>query len=153
LHALADFVVVDGGCGVTPGALSLWRAADLVIAVSTIDSVAIMDTYALVKSVSGLAAGQTLPPLATLINQTAGDAAAGEAHQRIATSCRRFLNLAVGRVGHIPWDSRVPAAAGVGKPFALSGSDSGAGQAVRSVAKSLASLSPRGEESLRVASR
>jgi flagellar biosynthesis protein FlhG len=157
LHSLADVVVLDTGSDPTLSAHPLWLAAKLVIAVSTIDAVAIMETYAMVKQASTLGgASQGRPALATLINQTTGETDAWEAHQRIAASCRRFLNLAIGSVGHVPWDPAVPQAAGTGRPFALSASDSVASQAVKKIARSLACISPtarQSEESERVANR
>jgi flagellar biosynthesis protein FlhG len=141
LSSLADFVVVDTGSEVTRGVLAMWLASRLVIAVSTIDAVSILETYAMVKNVMGLAEPHLRPVLATLINQSTGDSAAREAHERIANSCRRFLDLTVGSAGHIPWDATVPQAAGTGRPFVLSGPDSGAGQALRWIAASLAAIS------------
>jgi flagellar biosynthesis protein FlhG len=96
-HAAA-FVVVDAGCGLGAVLGRFWRAADLVLVVTTPDPLAIMDAYAAIKvHAEGAAA-----PVHVLVNQATDTQQAAEVHQRLARACHRFLGLDVCDAGYVP---------------------------------------------------
>lgn len=111
LHSLvphADWLLVDAGN--QPGEITarLWAAAEHVLLVTSPDAVAVMDTYALIKT---LLKRQSLSaPLALVVNQAADEAAANDVCRRIDQSCRRFLGLSVPLAGWLPRDPLMPAA-------------------------------------------
>lgn len=91
LSRYADVVVVDAGTGRTELASGLWQAADELLLITTPDPVAVMDSYALVKS---LVARQTVASrLSLLVNKSESAEQAADVHRRIDQSCYRFLGL------------------------------------------------------------
>jgi flagellar biosynthesis protein FlhG len=116
----ADWLLIDAGNQPSELAARLWTAATRVALVTSPDAVAVMDSYAMVKT---LLSRQPLRPLLELVvNQAEGEPAARDVHHRIDQSCRRFLGLTVGYGGHLPADPglarqhKVPTAES-GEPF------------------------------------
>jgi flagellar biosynthesis protein FlhG len=105
MRALAphtDWLVIDAGSRATDITSLLWAAADQLLMVTSPDPAAVMDTYALIKT---LLSRHPLPhPPALIVNQAADDATAADVHRRIDQSCRRFLGLAIGFAGWLPMD-------------------------------------------------
>jgi flagellar biosynthesis protein FlhG len=101
-----DWLLVDAGNQVSELASRLWTEADHVLLVTSADAAAVMDTYALVKTLLSRQALRRPPAL--VVNQVADDRLAADVHRRIDQSCRRFLGLAVTFAGSLPYD---PAAA------------------------------------------
>jgi len=110
----ADWVLIDAGS--EPGELTarLWSAAEHVLLVTSPEAAAVMDSYALVKT---LLKRQSLSgPLALVVNQAADEAEADDVCRRIDQSCRRFLGLSVPLAGWLPAaDDAAPLATAVGK--------------------------------------
>jgi flagellar biosynthesis protein FlhG len=101
----ADWLLVDAGNQPSELAAQLWSAADRLIVVTSPDAVAVMDTYALIKT---LLSRQSLRQSPTLVvNQAADEAAAADVHRRIDQSCRRFLGLAIEFAGWLPLDPKI----------------------------------------------
>jgi flagellar biosynthesis protein FlhG len=101
----ADWLLVDAGN--QPGELParLWSAAEQVLLVTSTEAAAVMDTYALVKT---LLKRQSLrAPLALVVNQAADQAEASDVCRRIDQSCRRFLGLSVPLAGWLPCDGAI----------------------------------------------
>ncbi len=94
----AASVVVDAGCGLGAILGRFWRAADLVLTVTTPEPLAVMDAYAAIKVHSeGATAG-----VHVLVNRAADTLQAADAHQRIARVCHRFLGLTIHDAGYLP---------------------------------------------------
>ncbi len=137
LHGAFHYIVIDSGCASAKVAGCLWPAADLVLAITTSDSVAIMDAYAMIKR----QCHQDVQfRMATLINQINSDSSAWDVHARIAKSCERFLNTTIGKIGHVPQDPHVPAAAAAGRSFVASYPECPASLAIRCIAGSVESM-------------
>src|SRR5262245_8566197 len=101
----ADWLVVDAGSQPSEMAAQLWSAADHLLMVTSPDAVAVMDTYALIKT---LCTRQSLRhPPTLVVNQAADEATAMDVHRRIDQSCRRFLGLAVEFAAWMPMDPTV----------------------------------------------
>lgn len=96
LDRRASFVIVDAGNQRTPLTSQLWQAAAQVVVVTTPDDVAVMDTYATIKT---LAEPSTRTRISTLINRADDAFVADEIQQRLETSVRRFLGLTLDSAG------------------------------------------------------
>jgi flagellar biosynthesis protein FlhG len=129
-----ELVVVDVGSRPDALARQLWRTADRVVLVTTVEAPAIMNAYASVKL---LADSAEPPSLALVVNRAPGDLAAEEAQQRLAMACRRFLGLPVRSVGIVPEDAAVPRCAARGESFVLAVPSSAASLRLRQVARAM----------------
>jgi flagellar biosynthesis protein FlhG len=96
----ADWLLVDAGNQPSELAARLWSAADQLLIVTSPDAVAVMDTYALIKTL--LPRHPASQFLSLVVNQAPDDAAALDVHRRIDQSCRRFLNASVRFLGGFP---------------------------------------------------
>jgi flagellar biosynthesis protein FlhG len=109
LRPHADWLIVDAGNQPSELAARLWSAADRVAVVTSPDAVAVMDSYALMKTL--LSHRMRRPPVNLIVNQAADETSAADVHRRIDQSCRRFLGLTVNYVGHVPHDENMTWAA------------------------------------------
>lgn len=134
LGAHTDYVVIDAGCSTGPAAGELWRAADLVLLVTTADVVSLMDAYAAVKS---YCTADARPTLRTLVNQASHASAAVDVQQRLSRACRRFLGLKVQPAGHLPRDPAVEQATGERRPFLVAAPGCEGSRALVRLAQSL----------------
>ena len=96
----ADSFVVDAGNQPSEFTARLWSAADRLLLVTSPEAAAVMDTYALLKTLLSRHAVCPYPIL--LVNQADDDAVATDVHRRIDQSCRRFLGLSIGFAGGLP---------------------------------------------------
>jgi flagellar biosynthesis protein FlhG len=110
----ADLVLVDVGASTSAATLSFWQAASEVILVAIPDAVAVMDTYATVKTL--LTRSPVRPPMRLVVNQSPTESIAADVHHRIDRSCRRFLGLDLPLAAWLPPDASVPAASRLGIP-------------------------------------
>jgi flagellar biosynthesis protein FlhG len=102
----ADWLIVDAGSQPSELMAQLWGEAHTVMLVTSPDAVAVMDTYALVKTLLTRRSLARAPAL--VINKLRESESAADVHRRIDQSCRRFLGLAVEFAAAMPND---PAAA------------------------------------------
>jgi flagellar biosynthesis protein FlhG len=132
LEPYVDWLIVDAGNHPTDLAAQLWLIAEVVLLVTTPEAVAVMDTYALIKT---LLARHSLPsPIELIVNQVDGAIGAADVHRRIDQSCRRFLGMSLNLAGEIPSSKRAALAARQGSPAALSDSPDSWTQAIISIA-------------------
>src|SRR5436189_141124 len=96
-------VLVDAGNQPSEFTARLWSAADRVLLVTSPDAVAVMDTYALIKTLLSRHSLRQSPTL--VVNQAANDSTAADVHRRIDQSCRRFLGISVEFAGGVPSDA------------------------------------------------
>ncbi len=101
----ADWLIVDAGNQPSELAAQLWAAGDRLLVVTSPDAVAVMDTYALIKTLLSRQALRHSPAL--IVNQAANEAVAADVHRRIDQSCRRFLGLAIEFAGWLPVDPKI----------------------------------------------
>ncbi|MCI0358254.1 MAG: P-loop NTPase [Planctomycetaceae bacterium] len=114
----ADFVLIDTGNGPSEPTIRLWQSAQDVLFVTTPDAVAVMDTYATVKTLLSRSAIQS--PLRLVVNRADSEEAAADVHRRIDHSCQRFLGLSLPLAGWLPSDAAALAALRRGQPIVLS---------------------------------
>ena len=97
-----DWLIIDAGNQPSELMARLWGEADTVLLVTSPDAVAVMDTYALIKTL--LTRRSLTRPPALVINKLQESESAADVHRRIDQSCRRFLGLAVGFAAALPDD-------------------------------------------------
>ncbi|NLY00074.1 MAG: MinD/ParA family protein [Rhodopirellula sp.] len=98
LRPAADYIIVDGGAGSGRALSRFWEVADSVVAVTTAESNAVMDTYASIKL---LARRGNAPCVSALVNRAPSPRAAEEVYDRLARSCRRFLEVDLDYAGYV----------------------------------------------------
>ena len=131
----AHVVVLDGGNSPNPMLRGVWRAAQLVLMVSSPETASILGAYAAIKD---LVENEQPGAIHALVNLAPDAETAARVHARLAQACRRFFGAAVGLAGHVPPDPCVPAAACVGTPLAIAAPDSQAAQHVQRLAARMA---------------
>ncbi len=129
----ADLVLIDVGAGSGAAALHFWQAADEVLLVTTPDAVAVMDTYATVKT--RLGRPPAARPLRLVVNGAHSADVAADVHRRIDQSCQRFLSLRVPLAGWIPPDELAPADQRRGQPPVIARPDSPLAAAIEQLAE------------------
>jgi flagellar biosynthesis protein FlhG len=138
----ADFVLIDTGNGPSEPTIRLWQAAQDVLLVTTPDAVAVMDTYATVKTLLSRSAIQS--PLRLVVNRADSEEVATDVHRRIDHSCHRFLGLSLPLAGSIPSDPAALAALRRGQPMVLSRPESKLTRGIEQLAERL--LAPPASE-------
>src|SRR5262245_18456648 len=100
LQRHADWIIVDAGAKPTELSSQCWSLAEQVLLITAPDAVAVMDTYAQVKT---LHSRQTAAAsLSLLVNRAESAAEAADVFRRIDQSCQRFLGIALQFAGFIP---------------------------------------------------
>lgn len=99
LPADSGWIVVDGGSRRSPMHDHLWQQAARALMITTPDDVAVMDSYARIKS---LATTGATTPIGILINRAGQTSLALEVQSRLEKSCRRFLSIAIEACGQLP---------------------------------------------------
>lgn len=102
----ADVAIVDVGS--TSGDLTarIWQTAERLLLVTTPEPDALMDGYAVLKS---LLAGKTArPSLSVVVNRADSEQQAAGIHARMDRSCQRFLNLPAALAGWIAAANKPP---------------------------------------------
>jgi flagellar biosynthesis protein FlhG len=117
LGRYADTVVIDAGCGSAEPTIRFWSEAEDVLLVTTPDAVAVMDTYATLKTMLSRSRVSGLVQL--VVNQAESEAQAIDVHRRIEQSCQRFLGMSVPLAGWIRWESTASQAARAGQPLTI----------------------------------
>jgi flagellar biosynthesis protein FlhG len=130
LRPHAEWLVIDAGNQPSELAASLWTIADQLLVVTSPEAAAVMDTYALIKTM--LSGGRASGWVGLVVNQVANTQVAADVHRRIDQSCRRFLGLAVQLATAVPYDPQL------GRQFAESRSGRRPGNDVERAAALLA---------------
>ena len=133
LHA--DTVVVDAGHAPEDIAARFWQSGDDVLLVTSPDAVAVMDSYATIKTMLSRAEGSI--SLRLLVNFADTAEIAADVHRRIDQSCQRFLGMSLELGGALPADDLAPVATQKAVPRLLSAPQSALAQAVERLAANL----------------
>jgi flagellar biosynthesis protein FlhG len=131
----ADLVLIDTGNGPSEPTIRLWQSASDVLLMTTPDAVAVMDTYATVKTLLSRSAIQS--PLRLVVNRADSEEVAADVHRRIDHSCQRFLGLSLPLAGWLPGDPAALAALRRGQPIVLARPDSPLTLAIERLANQL----------------
>lgn len=130
----ADVVVIDGGNGLHAITRRFWRACEEVVLVSTAESSAVLDTYAVLKAALG---PEPRARVHLLVNRCDGKDQSAEVHGRIGRSTQRFLGFKLSSCHWMPEDENVVAAGRQAVPFALSRTAAKAAESVSVLAEQL----------------
>jgi flagellar biosynthesis protein FlhG len=103
-----DVVIIDAGCGLHRILERFWRSANNALLVTTTDDTAVMDAYAMVKT---MAPHHRQVPLYAVMNRVVCYDGALDAHARLTQACRRFLSIEVPCMANIMDSEDVVAAA------------------------------------------
>jgi flagellar biosynthesis protein FlhG len=117
LHSLSkhvDAIVIDAGAAPTDLGRQLWAAAEDVLLVTSPDVVAVMDSYAAVKTM--FTPAPIAPQLRLVVNQAQDQEQALDVFRRIDQSCQRFLEVSLRREAALPRDEQAKQAARHGVP-------------------------------------
>jgi flagellar biosynthesis protein FlhG len=129
----AEVVLMDLGAESGEETRRLWSAADGLLLVTTADNLAVMDTYAAIKTL-----GQgTEFPIHILVNQVQDESEVAGVFSRLDQSCQRFLSRPVLLAGWLPADADVPAAADAAVPLMLHSPQCPAALALQALAQYL----------------
>jgi MinD-like ATPase involved in chromosome partitioning or flagellar assembly len=104
LQSPPDWIVFDGGAGVSDQTAPLWQVANYVLLVAQTEPISVMDTYAALKAA---AAQIELPQRGVVINQCTSCELADAVSARIVAAARNFLNLRLDTLPAIPLASEL----------------------------------------------
>ena len=133
-----DLLIADVGNQTNSLSCQLRAAADELVLVTTCDPIAVIDSYASLKTKSRQETG---PRVLTLINYASSPQRAAEVHQRINHACRRFLGFGSEPLGSIPEEPRVKAAAAQATPLVTHAPETPVAQALTAMARQLLQVS------------
>jgi flagellar biosynthesis protein FlhG len=128
-------VLIDSGNGPSEPTIRLWQAASDVLLVTTPDAVAVMDTYATVKTL--LSRSAIGCPVRMIVNRADSEDMAADVHRRIDHSCQRFLGLSLPLAGWMPSEPMALAALRRGQPIVLAHPDCQLTHSIERLAESL----------------
>jgi flagellar biosynthesis protein FlhG len=136
LESASDFVLVDAGSGLGPGATRLAAAADAAVIVTTPEPTSLADAHAAIGRFRRL----TAPPrLRVVVNQARTSAEASEVLDRLVASSRQFLGAVVSPLGPgtVRADPHVGLAVRGRRPFVVAYPGAPASRGVRRLARAL----------------
>lgn len=137
LEWASDFLLVDAGSGLGPGAIRLAAAADSAVVVTTPEPTSLADAHGAAARFRRL----TAPPrLRVVVNQARSTAEAVEVLDRFVATGREFLGMVVSPMGPgaVRSDPNVGLAVRARRPFLLAYPGSPASRGVRRLARALA---------------
>ncbi len=136
LESECDFVLVDAGSGLGPGATMLAAAVDQAVIVSTPEPTSIADAHAAIGRLRRLAAR---PKLRIVVNQAQSPSEACDVLDRLVASSRQFLGAVVSPLGPgvVRTDPHVPLAVRARRPFLTEYPHTTASRCVRRLARTL----------------
>jgi flagellar biosynthesis protein FlhG len=109
-----DLILIDAPSGIGTHAVTLARAADEILVVTTPEPTSFSDAYAMIKV---LAQRPLKSTPALLVNQTNSENEALEVAKRVQSVAKRFLNLDVPYLGFVLADECVPKSVIRQEPF------------------------------------
>jgi flagellar biosynthesis protein FlhG len=139
LEDTADVIFFDTGAGVNPLILRMIHASAETIIVTTPEPTAIMDAYALVKSITKYAPDCELR---LLVNRAESVAEAEETLQKFMTVVRLYQKTEIDPLGYILNDPAVSRAVRIQQPFVQSYPRSAATRNVEAIAWNLLDRKP-----------
>ncbi|HWL92344.1 MAG TPA: MinD/ParA family protein [Phycisphaerae bacterium] len=135
LERTCDIIAIDCGAGISQNVIAFAAAADDLLLVTTPEPTAITDAYALVKA---LRRHERSPAIHLVMNQADSECEGRDAANRLISVARRFLNVDVSVIGHVPRDENVGRAVRMRRPFVQQFPRSPAAAAISMLANKLA---------------
>ncbi len=137
LDDIADVVIFDTGAGINENNIRLIGASDEVILVTTPEPPAIVDAYAVAKTLFG---SQTQSKVRLVINKAESEEEAQRIINNFLNVSKNYLGAKIEKLGFITEDSSVVKAVKTQKPFVLSFPSSAAARNVAAIAESFLEL-------------
>ena len=128
----AELLIIDTGAGISRNVVRAAAAADEVLVLSTPEPTSIMDAYATVKMISREPGHGRMR---VIVNMAEGREEAERVSRTLADVSRQFLSVQVDRLGYIPRDEHVGAAARKRIPFGVLFPNAPASVAVRGLGR------------------
>ncbi len=110
----ADIVLLDTMAGMSRGVIDFVLAADEVLLVTTPEPSAVLDAYAMIKTIHQ---DDRFIPVKLILNQAVDMAHARRISGKIETVARQFLECKVTTIGYVPQDAAVGRAVMRRRPF------------------------------------
>jgi len=139
----ADFIIIDTMAGIGANVVSFAAAADEVLLVTTPEPSAIVDAYAMVKTLHTHSAEL---PIRLLVNMVANQAQAQAVAGKLANVARQYLSRTVTYLGFLPRDPHVGQAVMQSQPFSLKYPASPAARCMELIASRLVHQQPAPSE-------
>jgi len=132
-----DLVLVDAGNGTNRWLRGWWRAARAVVMIATVETTAVLDTYAALKC--GVRQG-LLTDAWLVVNRAPSFQAAKDVQLRLTQAAARFLGFRPRWLGYVPADPAVGRAADGHGLFVETHPDCPASQSLRHIGAELAAM-------------
>ncbi|NLT57754.1 MAG: MinD/ParA family protein [Clostridiales bacterium] len=133
----ADIILFDLGAGINENILQLIGAASELVVVATPEPTAILDAYALVKTVCERCPST---PMRLVMNKGESRKEAQNAMDSFQLIVKRYLNRDICALGHVLFDSEMTRAIKRQVPLVISHPNSAAARDIRAIAQSLLDL-------------
>jgi flagellar biosynthesis protein FlhG len=148
LDELADVVLIDTGAGVGEMVLRVAGAAQEIVLVTTPEPTAIMDAYALIKSLSEK---ESAPPrVRLLVNRSSRPGDAENTYKTLSAVARLYLDTDIEYLGSLPGDEAVSRAVRLQQPFLISFPRSAVSKGVEDLARCFLDGEPARRNGLRL---
>ena len=119
LDAMADFIIIDTGAGVSKAVVNFVKAANEAIVITTPDPTSITDAYALIKTIHESCGGEDAPEFKLVVNRVDSPAEGVEIYEKLGGVCGRFLGVKLTSLGSIPYDPHLVKAVKAQQPVSL----------------------------------
>jgi len=116
LQAQSDFIVLDTMAGIGRNAVAFALAADEVLLITTPEHPAIVDAYAMLKT---LYANQPETVVRLVVNMVTNPALAQAVYTKLSGVSQRYLGKNLSYLGHLSRDTHVSQAVMQSKPFLM----------------------------------
>ena len=139
LSTTLDYLLVDTGPGIGDTALTIARATDRAIVVTTCEPTALVDAYAMTKL---LLAATPRRQVGLVVNMAKSGAEALLVARQLSNAVQQFLGAAIRYYGHIDRDPQVADSVQAQRPLMSSDVDSPAVDAYRRLARRIVQWTP-----------
>jgi flagellar biosynthesis protein FlhG len=142
LEQECDLLILDTGAGIAANVTNFLVAADTVLVVTTPDPHAILDAYALIKTLCSL---KQNPNIKLIINRVESYEEENQVKRNLLNSCRSFLQQPIEYLGWVTESAHVTRSIRDITPFVISYPRSEAALCVAAIARKLAAVKPEAE--------
>ena len=139
LDQISDIVILDTGAGISSNVTNFLMAADEILLVTTPDPHALLDAYALIKTIASRKNELTIR---LIINRVEKPSEETRVKLNLLNTCRAHLNQPLEYLGTIPESKYVSHSMREMNPFVLQYPESAASSNLYSIAAKLSSLTP-----------
>lgn len=136
----SDIILFDAGAGVNDTVFSLMRASTESIIVTTPEPTAILDAYALLKTIKKT--GGALPDTRIIMNKAENKKEADNAIESFVRISKKYLDEKIEPLGSILYDGEVPKSIKQQTPLLISHPKSATAKDIVSIAENLMNLTP-----------